>query len=799
MRDLIRNHLTVTLRFLWRNKIYSLINILGLSFGLACSFIVLLYVTDELKYDKHFENSDRIYRILNIKKDFNNYTGARSSYLLAELVEEHIPEVEKVCKINFIPSTAIDTSGQVWLRGTFSAGPSVFKLFDIKILHGNVSTALQTINDIAISRSASKKHFGTVNSIGKEIRININNYQEKTFVVKAVFEDLPKHSSFRPRVLFHQDISYINIKKFNPDIEKVKNNIEYTYISTFLLLTPQAITDSVERKINQLATQHSKGKEYNMQYTLQNLEKIRLHSQDIGNDFCRHGSLDNVRYYTIIGFIILIISCFNFSLLNLAKSTTRIKEIGIRKVAGASRKVITRQILSESLLIAFIAFPNALLLTELMLPSASNYLNKSLEINYTTNLSYILALFVTVIGAGLLAGSYMAGYMAKFNPIHLFRSGIQMRTSRSFFRKSMITLQLIIFISLLSIVIIISRQIHYMLHKDLGLSKENLVIIYGERDNSAANLEFLKAIKSSPSILNATAAYSLPPDNSIGLQLYKHPKNPSKKIEMEGFDVDYDFLDTYNIKLKEGRNFSPLNRTDDSLAVIINEKAVSVLELGDTALNSKFNGKRIIGIVKDFHIHTLHMQVKPTVIYLYNGDYNYMIAAKLRGEDFKQGISFIREQWKRVYPGKNFTYYSFNDSLKQWYEREFDSRKAFTTFSAFAIFIALLGLFGFTLFTVERRRKEIAIRKTQGAGIKHIVQLISKEFLVLTFFAGVLSVPLSYFFMEKWLERFVYRISIGPLEFIAAFFATSIIVFITVSLRAVLAAKQNPVKYLKNE
>jgi putative ABC transport system permease protein len=510
------------------------------------------------------------------------------------------------------------------------------------------------------------------------------------------------------------------------------------------------------------------------------------------------GNINNVYIFSLIGIIILVIACINYTILSTAKSSTRSKEIGIRKVLGAGKNTLLKQILGESVLISFISLPVALLLAHLLLPSVNQLFRKQLVIHYSENWQFIAGFILLTLFVGLISGSYLAFYLSSFQPVDVLKSKINIGITRSIYQKILIIIQLIIFVVLILGTCIIYKQIHYALHKDMGLNKEGLVIIHYDDDGFRKRYEsFKNEISKNPDIINVSGAMFSPPYNG-GMQ-WDVPRidDPDQIIKVEGLAVDFNYIETLGFTLSEGRTFSKEFGSDSS-AIMLNETAVKKLGLADP-VGKMIDDRLIIGVIKDFHLHSFHKAIMPMIIDIMLMKYAGEVVVRIKPDNISTTMNFIEDKWKEFAPDVPFDYSFFDDALEELYSEEQRFGKIISLFTLLAVFIASIGLFGLSLFIGEQRVKEIGIRKVFGSSVSRIVKLILKEYLLMVLIANLIAWPVAYFIMNKWLQNFAYHAKIDFWLYIGAAALSMFIVLMTMSFQTIKAAQTNPAETLKYE
>jgi putative ABC transport system permease protein len=780
---MFKNYLKIAVRNLIRHKTYSFINIAGLAVGMASCFLILLYVLDEASYDRYHEKADQIFRVLKINKDGGEFS-ARTSFSLAPTLKNDFPEIINTARI-FTNSVMVVNGGKSFKEDFFFADQDIFNVFTIPLIYGDNKTALEDPYSIVISEEMAKKYFKELNPIGKilSIRIKENEYNLK---ITGILEKFPHNSHFRSDFIASMSI-VLNFyekleKKINfPITENWGSNIVFTY-----LLLPEGHAASELEKILPDFIERHIDKWLNINYHLQPLTQIHLHSSRIQDDIAKHGNIIYLYLFSVIAFLILLIACINFIILSTAQSVTRAKEVGIRKVIGASRLDVIKQILGESVLVSFISLPIAILLVELLLPFMNQLLGTKLIVSYYENWQFIIFLIFITFFVGIFSGTYISFYISAFQPIEIFKNKLKTGAKKTSFRKTLIITQLSISIILIVCTITIYQQLHYIKNKELGFNKNYIIVI-----NSPKSIynQFKNEILKNPNIINISGTQYVPPEKILSSW---HGKNY--------ISVDYKYFETLGIEIAAGRAFSMNFSTDAKESIILNETGVKEFELkSPLGKEVEIEGKRkIIGIVKDFHFRSLHEKIEP-LYFIINPEKCSKIIIRNQPENTLNTISYLKEKWGQFAISEPFEYYFIDEKYDNLYKSEQRLGEIIGYFGFFALFVTCLGLFGLISFMAERRTKEIAVRKALGASVTNVVKLLIKEFIILVVIASIIAWPAAYYAMNKWLQNFAYHVNMGFGTFLLAGLVALIIAIATVSFQAVKAAMANPVKFLRYE
>jgi ABC-type antimicrobial peptide transport system permease subunit len=790
---MFKNYLITAIRNLWRNKVFSFINILGLAFGMACSLLILLWVQDEYSVDAFHNNSSQLYTIYERqftdgKVDAGYYTPGP----LGDELKKKIPEI--VCASVSRQSNDISTfkvgDKIIKEQGNF-AGADFFKMFGYPLLIGNTQTALNSSSSIVISRKMAEKFFSNPeDAMGKSIRYE----NEKNYIITAVFENLPANTSDK----FDYLISWQSFLEEHSWAKEWDANSPRTYI----MLRKDADPALVEKKIKYFLKSYNKnlGPHLQIELGLQRFGDMYLHS-DFKNGDISGGRIEYVQIFSIVAIIILLIACINFMNLTTARSTKRAKEIGVRKVAGAVRSSIVSQFMSEAMLFVFLAVIVSLLLTILVLPAFNSFTEKAIELPFNSKRFWIQLLILTLL-TGFISGCYPALFLSSFNPIKVLKGTLKSSPGAAFFRKGLVVFQFVLSVTLIIGTIVISQQVKYIQTKDIGFDRENLIYIPLGGDLTAKYKVLKDEALKMTGVVDITRITSVPTQiggNTWGVDWTG--KDPDSRPLFTTAEVGYEFVKTMRLQLLEGRDYSK-NFIADSMNYLINESALKKIGYKDPIgrpLSLWGTKGQIIGVIKDFHFSSLHEPINPLIIKLgEHGDWGSVLVRTEPGKT-KQALAGLETICKKLNPQFPFDYQFADEDYQSLYQSEQVINKLADYFSFLAIFISCLGLLGLAIFTAEQRTKEIGIRKVVGASVYSIVGMLSKDILKLVIISSVIASPLAWFAMNKWLQNYAYRINISWQVFVLAGLTAMIIALITVSFHAIKAAIANPVKSLRTE
>ena len=817
---MFKNYFKVALRSLLKRKGYAVINILGLSIGMAVCLMIVLFIRSELSFDQSQVNGDRIYRMVLERK----YPGRATSYSIipqsyAAAVKQECPEVQEAVRLyDFIGGGSFQLKYEdrkFEEKRVFFVDSNFFRVFSTKVISGDILTALNKPRAVVLTETTAKKYFGTTDgAVGKVLQPEGNNGDP--FEVTAVITDWPENSHF----VFDLLISTAGSPNFYTE------NFTGFAAHTYLLLNPNATFQSVEARFPHVIEKYAVGnieKQFAMSYKqfsaagngylyyLQPLKKIHLISH-LEAELRPNGSLQAVYIFSIVAVFILILACINFINLATARSTERAKEVGIRKTFGSEKKSLITQFLTESVLLSLISMIFAALFVYLLLPLFNQLSGKELSIRDLASPVNIGLLILITLLIGLAAGIYPAFVLSSFRPIVVLKGKFKSTSYGMLLRNGLVVFQFSISVILIICTIIVNSQMRYMTSNRLGFTKDHVIIIQRTDLLDDKTKAFKNELLKIPGVEKISGASSLPGiQNYFGVSWLK--QGETVPMVGRGIITDNEHAETLGLQLKEGRFFSKDFPTD-SLTVVLNERAVMELGLEKpigtrlTSAEDFLNGRdgtiytyTVIGVVKDFHYQSLHKPITPLVFTNAErfGDVLGLTAVRVKADNFKEAVQSIETKWKEFVKDRPFQYSFLDKTVEEQYLAEATSQKIFSFFSSLAIFIACIGLLGLAAYATQQRMREISIRKVLGASAGNIVGMLSKDFMKLVLIAALIAFPVSWFFMHKWLEDFAYRINIGWWVFAVAGFLAVLIALLTISFQAIKAAVSNPVKVLRSE
>lgn len=809
---MIRNYLKIAFRNLTKYKFISFINLFGLTVGLACCFLILTFILHELSYDKYQPEAGRVYRVT---RSFNNpETGALSLNLstvappFGPLLQNDFKEIENMTRVLSNGTTALRYEENMFNeQNVYFADDKFFDFFRVVVLKGNPQKALTDPYSVMMTEEMAKKYFGNEDPMNKIIRINMGNYFD--FKVTGIYKPFPSNTHFHPVLM----ISFNTLKDtLIYGDENLRTNWGNNSFFTYIRLPENYDPKNLEKQFPAFLDRHmNEGGPFKpSQGTalgLQKLTDIHLRSHT-DYEAEENGDIKRVYVFSAIALFILLIACINYMNLSTARSVLRAREIGIRKVAGAQRKEIMLQFLSESVLVSCIAMLLALGLTWLLLPWLNKISGQQLVISVLLKWQILIPILLVPFVVGIISGIYPALFMSSFQPVKVLKGLLKTGGGNISFRKALVTLQFAISIILIICTAIVVTQMKYMQNKSLGFDKDHIVNLpYVSLLNDRYDA-FRTELISTSAIKNAGRSSRIPTGrllDAMGAQVKKGDTLAPANADIKFVSADQDFVSTYGVKIVAGRGFSRDFSTDTS-AFLINEAAAKVLgfQKNNDAIGKDFGyGNRrgkLIGVFNDFHFESMHQNIVPLVLFIPRNQNNYgNISIKVAGDNMPAALAHIERTWKKFLPETPYQYTFLDENFDRLYQAEQRQKTLFMLFACLAIFIACLGLFGLSAFAISQRVKEIGIRKVLGADISTIVSLLSRDFLKLVGLSAIIAFPVAWWFMHQWLQDFAYRIAIPWWIFLLAGVMAAIIALATISVQAIKAAVANPVKSLRTE
>jgi putative ABC transport system permease protein len=817
----IKNYFKIALRNIKRQKGYSFINIAGLAIGMAVCILILMFVRDELSYDTHHEHKDRIYRIERqwFAAD-GSFRGALCSVApsFVPFLENEFPEMEHIVRMLGTGETLISVGDTNFVEERFYyAEHDIFEVFTIPLIKGDPKTALENPNSLVLSESMALKYFGDEDPMGKLMKVGSS---KDGYQVTGIMEDVPKNAHL------HFDLlaSFITLKGISTyyrdgsDYFFGTTNFSDNVTHVYMRLAENTDPKDVAARIPGFLDSHLpsfeddsgnivKPSQWN-NLLLRKVTDIHL-SSHTNNELEANGDIRYVTLFTLIAIFILIIACINFMNLSTARAVKRAKEVGLRKVVGANRRLLITQFLGESLLIALLAMVLALVIVAVLLPYFSAFSGHDLGFNLLINPLGLFILTSVFLITGLAAGLYPSFYLSAYKPATILRGELSRGTRGTIIRKALVVFQFAISAVLIICVGVVFKQMRFLQNADLGYQRENIVMIPADRTVRQNWRDIKQELLKNPRILAATASKRAPSGRLLdapGFRIEINGEVLDDPFSMPHNRAEHDFFKTYGMKIVAGRDFSLQIPTDESEAFIINETAVRRLGLNnpEEAIGAPMytqapnRSGRIIGVVADFNYESMHHEIIPMLTYIRIVEAN-TVSLRITAGNTQETIAYVQSVWDQFNPGYSISYTFLDDRLNELYRNEVRMMQMFGYFSILAIFIACLGLFGLASFTTEQRTKEIGVRKVLGATLSNIVTLLSKEYSKWVLVANIIAWPVAYFGMKIWLQNFAYRVNISLTIFILTALLTFLIALLTVSYQSVKAALGDPAQALRYE
>lgn len=824
---MFRSYLIATIRTLLKSRGLTAINILGLAIGMACVILIALYIQYEFSYDRHHVNATRIYRVIRaVSMENTTSVNPRASGALAPALKRDFPEVQEAIRVQRLDAW-VQTQTHFFQQDMCVADPEIFNVFTIPFISGDPNTALTQSGAMVLTQSMARKFFQDQNPIGKALQVD---HQELsgTYFVTGIVRDFPPNSTF------YFDCLTATPKGNMADMWSIwQPTGAFRPFFTYILLSEGHDHRALQQKLPDLIARYM-GDEVRQttRYIVQPLTRVHLYTHpDLGLQFRDHGDITQVYAFGLVAGFILVLACVNFMNLSTARSSTRAREVGLRKVVGASRQQLIGQFLGESVLVALVAMIVALALVELVLPWFNSFIQRDLVLHRTENLWWLIGLIGFGVSVGVLAGSYPAFVLSSFLPTQVMKGDWIPGSKHVGLRKVLVVFQFAISIAFITGTVVVQEQLAYIRNKDLGFDKELVVgiplFIYSRQLHHGSSEDLRRRISTvkqvfmeHPNILKATATRF----HLGGRQLTDTFRADDADWQMGLFDIDRDFLDFFNIELVAGRLAPEPPKLPEKIEsiqdleeyrelvqayrekgrpFILNETAAQHLGWDDP-IGKRFKEKKepegyVIGVVKDFHVQTLHNTIRPVVFRVFTGGAKFLYL-KLGTQNTPETLAFIEKTWHQFLPQIPFTFWFLNEDLTRVrYENEIRTGNALAVFSGLTIFVACLGLLGLISFRAEQKTKEIGIRKVLGASVFSIFNLLAKEFVKLVIVACVIACPIAYLFAGRWLQDFAYRIDLHLTYFLIGGVLALLLALTTMTYQALKAARTNPVDALRTE
>jgi putative ABC transport system permease protein len=807
---MLKNFFLITLRNTIRDKAYFILNVLGLSLGIAGSILILLYVQHEISYDKFHSRADRTYRVnCYAKLEGKEMSMAVTAPPQARVFKEEYPEVEDATRYYYPFDQKVSYENVTYHEKRFYfADPNFLEIFNFPLIKGNPKTALQKPFSVIITTAMAEKLFGKNDPMGKNIILN----NDKVYQVTGVIKEVPVNTHFRfdylasfnslelsksdfwlsqmleTYIVLHKNLSY---KKLEAKLEGLMDK--------FILPQIQML---IPIKVNNYKEFEALGNIF--MFTLQPLNDLHFNTQyllgyDEGTDRVY------IYFFSVVAVFLLFIACINFVNLSTAKFSHRSKEVGIKKVVGSSRSQLISQFLSESLVITLVAMILSLTLVELVLPAFNQFTGKDLAIHYLSHWYIIPSLLTVTLLIGFLAGIYPAFYLSSFRPAEILKAKFNRGAGNIRLRSVLVIVQFSITIILLISTFVVASQLKFIRSKDLGFNKEKVLVVKNTGDLGDQAETFREKVMKLPDVMLASRSWTFPGEGYYGSTYQIQGDSLNKMYQFEIIQGDYDFLPLLGIRIVSGRNLSREYATDKK-AVLINESAVKFLGVKDPVGTMLTTPNReggqdvheIIGVFQDVYYKSFHEKIQPMIMELNTDNSNAYTLVRVKG-DLKHTVREVEKTWNEFMPGQDFEYVFIDQNFDKLYKAEIRAGKVFTLFSALAVFVACLGLLGLSAFTAEKRTKEIGIRKVHGASVPVILRLLSTEIIILITVSSLIAWPVVYYFMQKWLQNFAYQTTMHFLTFLLSSCIGLIIAISVVVYQSLKVARVNPVEALKYE
>lgn len=802
---MLGNYLKVALRNLLRQKGYSFINIVGLAVGMTCCILIMLWVVNELSFDRFHENADRIYRLCHrITIGGNESRGASGSAPMAPAIMQKYPEVVNAARLTSENRILVQYQEKVFYEEMVRyADNSVFEVFTFPMIRGDVGSALQAPYSVVITQEIARKYFRDEDPVGKTLRMDGRN----DFTVTGVVRDVPQNSHF----------SFDLLCSFQTLYAEERQGVDvwgwFGYY-TYLLLDQKSDWTELEEKFPALIETHMGATLQrvgaSVELFLQPLSSIHLYSK-LQGELTAGGDIGYIYLFSGIAVFILMIACINFVNLSTARSAMRVKEVGVRKALGAGRGKLMGQFLGETVIYGLLSVMVAAILLELSLPLFNSIAGSQLGVNYLKTWWVIPGLLCLALAVGVAAGSYPAFFLSSFRPVNVLKGGFKAGGVNLRFRNLLVVTQFVISIALVIGTITIYQQIAFMKDKELGFDKEHVLVIPDVGDVTQQSIRSIKEeLSGLAGVVHVAASNTVPGRGGIATNYVPEGFSEDESQLMRTVNFDHDFVATLGLELVAGRNFSADLATDVEESALINEMAARKFGWEDPLgkiIKRRVRGEagepqliptKVIGVVKDFHFNSLHTEIEPLYMAYAIDDLN-TISVRVMSDNLRETVGLLENKWKQIAPGHPFDYYFLDQSFDDMYRAEERLGHIALSFSLFAIFLGCMGLFGLSACTAEQRTKEIGIRKVLGASVPGILKLLTKKTVLLMIIATAIAAPVAYYALTRWLQDFAYRTSIGWETIVLAATLALLIALATEGYNAAKAALANPVDSLRHE
>jgi putative ABC transport system permease protein len=796
---MLRNLVKIAFRNLLKDKAYSAINILGLTIGITCSMFLLMYIMDELSYDRYHVNAKNIYRIVsNIKEPDDAFTWAVTQRPMGVELRDNYPEIVNTVRFDATDRRRYRNGDLQFYEDQFYlADSTAFDMFTYKFIAGDPSTALDNPFSLVLTERTAKKYF---DDPAEALNQSLQTDDNETFKITGIIEDVPVNSHFRfdglmassTRAQFQGSWGNFGTRTYiqlpdNYDLDRMYANLDKI----------------INEKVNPIFDQFG----IKVKYELQPLLDIHLRSR-IADEAESGGDMSYIIIFSAVAGLMIFIACINYMNLATARSAGRAKEVGLRKVMGSARKQLIAQFLTESVVVTLIAMVLSLLVIYVALPGFNTLANKQLYFGYVFQPQVLAGLLAIIFITGIVGGSYPAFYLSGFSPVAILKGKLASKGGSAIFRKVLVVLQFGLTIFMLISTLIVFDQLQFLREKDLGFDKENVVRFTIDPGAPGSQRDVLVNQLRKLPIVMAVGRADASPGEGIGKAVFKVEDAEGKMVDrgVDLYGADYDFIDALGMKIVAGRNFSKDNPADSAFAVLVNESMVTRMGWKDP-LGKKFStgdgdgdfNRQVIGVVKDYNQNSLYNPIEPLMIVLNNRPRNFFV--RLAPGDPRKAVESIEAEWKQMFPSQPFQYQFLDADLDSQYQADQKRSQIFTAFSGLTIVIACLGLLGLAAYTTEQRTKEIGVRKVIGASVNGLVLLVSREFFVLVGIGMLLAFPAAWIITDRWLQNFAFRVELGDewMTFVVSAVLAMVITMLTVGYHVVRAALANPVNALRDE
>ncbi len=800
---MVKNYLKIAIRSLLKNKVYAFLNIFGLTIGITCALLIFLYAQDELTYEAQHSQADNIYRVAceyYLPNDGGSEKWATMSAWVPQYMVKDYPEILESVRFQRNTNIVVMKPNDInrYYEDIVYADSNIFQVFDYELLDGDIQTALKEPYSVVVSEEIANKYFGTTGVIGETLELPDADYQLK---ITGILKPYPQNTHLKFDIL----VSFETLRASGRVNQSWWNFNTHTYLKVAPGVDPVELEAKIKRISAEYILQQETGSGYRQEYYLTPLKDIHLKS-NVRAEFEANSKASYVYIFSSVGVFILLIACINFMNLATARSVSRAKEVGVRKVVGAYRKHLIAQFLSESIFIAFLSLILSIGLALLALPQLNSFTGKVLTFNPLENIYLGIALVSITIVVGVLSGSYPAFVLSRFKPTQTLKGSFKTSSKGIVLRKGLVVLQFLISIVLIISTMIVFNQLDYMRDMELGFEKERVIFIptrYGA--GTTESFQVLKDRLEQYPEISAVSLSSRVPGKEMGNNVVRLGWDQSADwSDMRFITTDYDFLEVYDLELLAGRFFSRDFGTDLNEGFILNESGVNRLgfESAEEAIGKQLAWQnrqgRVIGVLKDFYFMSVQNEIEPFIMPMQQGNPGYL-SAKVETASFANVMNQIESTFNEIMPNRIFEYSFLDQDFDQQYRNEERFSSVFTFFAVIAILIACLGLYGLAAFTAQQKVKEIGIRKVLGATESGVVFLLSKDFLKLVIISFVVAAPMAYFLMDNWLKDFSERVNVGVGTFLFAALISLFIAMLTVSYQSIKAAITNPIKSLRYE